>query len=754
MRGGCWRGMGRAAHVVMVLVIASTVALILGWQTPAVAKYDSEEAFRADLQAHPAWSVMPDWPGMTLAAVNKAELGSQLGVYAPFGYSASWLNACDENGVIVVQPGDTREWGVPPDIPWADPKPPLRSWMGYDFVQLQYVFEPGVELHVFKTTETSFISKVCGNMSPEVSGTLPIIKFDDSNMNGQQDAGESAVTGWPVSYSGPDSGSGSTPLSVQVRPGSYSVSESALSHWQHTTPSTVSADVTAGGTTTVAFGNVRLGSITVPKFDDADMDGIKDAGEDDPGFPVKLWGTAADGTSVTRPTHSTPVTFSDLPPGDYYVAEDVDWVAHPYMPGRIMTERDGAWWMATTPTSIGPIHLGEGVDRDQDSFGNVRLGSIAGIKWDDTDCDHQKAASEVPLENWTITLSGNDVAGTPVNPEPIPTGPDGVYKFALLPPSDGVGYTISETLEDPEHWGPTTPFDPVLNNPLPDPVSPQPYRIVLLEGEEVTGADFGNVQLGMICGFKFYDANAALPPFDPRNGNGQYDPGEPLLSGWRFTLNGTCDLDVPIAEREAISGSDGKFCFPRLYPSHVDVGYTVCEDKPEEWILTAPQTLCRHTWLEEGEEISIGFEYGNLKILPLGARTIGYWKTHPEAITAQMYAALRVLPAFRGVNTWKKLYPILDGANAVDMKVMLRAQLLGLTLNVLAGIVPSDTWVYIGNIPGARDLFGANIVTVQYVLDAVEAVYPWTSWTRAQQEAAKDVCDAANNNANLVSPAP
>lgn len=276
----------------------------------------------------------------------------------------------------------------------------------------------------------------------------------------------------------------------------------------------------------------------------------------------------------------------------------------------------------------------------------------------------------------------------------------------------------------------------------------------MAEGADVTGIDFGNVILGSICGFKFYDANAALPPSDPRNGNGRYDAGEPLLSGWHFTLKGWSDLGVPIVERDSYSGSDGIFCFPRLYPSHTGSGYVVREDKPSGWILTSPQSLARTTQLDEGQQINLGFAYGNLKIVPLGARTIGYWKTHPQAITAQMYAALSVLPAFKGVNTWNKLYPILDGANAVNMSVILRAQMLGLTLNMLAGIVPANTWAYIGGISRARDLFGGNIVTVQHVLNTIEAAYPWTSWSRAQQEAAKNVCDAANNNLNLVSPTP
>jgi len=119
-----------------------------------------------------------------------------------------------------------------------------------------------------------------------------------------------------------------------------------------------------------------------------------------------------------------------------------------------------------------------------------------------------------------------------------------------------------------------------------------------------------------------------------------------------------------------------------------------------------------------------------------------------------MYRALGDLPAFRGINNWKKLEPILTDATAVDMTVMLRAQLAAMELNVIAGFVPLDTWVYVGAIPGGPALFGGNIVYLEQILQTVESAYPWSDWSRSTQETAKDALDLANNCDNLVSPVP
>ena len=632
-----------------ILLVAAAVAALLalaGGEASAV--YSSEAEFRNAILAHPNWAVIPQWAAMPLASVNKAELRSKLGIFRPFGYNEDWVDGCNRDGVLVVQPGDEREWAVPRGIDWAAPEPPLRPYLGYDLVQLQYVFKPGVTLHVFKTSSRSYISKVCGNPSPIVyipPGTLSVKKFDDTNMNGQWDGDEVELAGWAVCYSGPESQCGMTRLVVAVSAGTYSVSEELVDGWLATTPTSVARRVRSNHTSTV-------------------------------------------------------------------------------------------------------------------QFGNVELAEISGIKWDDTNCDGVKDEDEEVLAGWEITLTGRDIAGDEVTREPILTDSDGFYEFKNLPPSDTAGYTISETLAGPEAWGPTTPLDPIPD-PLPDPVAPQSYTVVLEEGADVTEVDFGNVQLGSISGFKFYDANGDLPPDDPRNGNGSYDEGEPLLTDWTFRLNGKCDLHshapesyAGLEERVVLTDGSGVFMFSRLYPTHVDDGYTICEDMPEGWFCTWPPDGCLSTHLDEGEEINFGLEFGNLSNPPFDVRTVGYWRNHPEAITKAMYSALSKLPAFKGVSNWKKLQPIFTEANAVDMTAMLRAQLAAMELNVLAGYVPADAWVYVAHIPGGVELFGGNIVYLARILDVVEAAYPWEAWSRNVQETAKDALDHANNGGSLVSPTP
>jgi len=630
MAGGKFGRGGVSGIALSWLCLSALAALVCSAGVGQGALLTSEE----ELRAYPSWAVIDEWTAPGHFA-SRQDVLDHLSVFAPYGCNADFARYSKKTTILVADYLDA-EWAT--RRPIGDGSHSRRDGQYY-FTPLRYVFEPDVRLHVFLWHGT-FINRVCGNFTPRLenpTGTLEVRKFDDSNMNGLWDGDEDEIRGWKVSYVGPQDGSGVTPVRVTVRPGSYSVSEKDRPGWRHTTPTTVSVRVNPGKTTTVAFGNVQLGS-------------------------------------------------------------------------------------------------------------------ISGVKWDDTDCDQQKGGAEAPLAGWNITLSGRDAGGAPVHLTTV-TGPEGRYRFENLPPSDGAGYTVSETLAAADQWGPTAPLDPIPN-PLPLLVEPQSHCVALSEGDDVAGIDFGNVRLGEIIGFKFYDATADLPPDAPSNGNGCFDAGEPLLSGWEFTLNGDCDLQVSVSERQASTDGEGVFRFDRLYPSHVGEGYTICEVKPEGWILTTPQELCRGVHLDEGQSVEVGLAFGNLRIVQLGARTMGYWKTHPDAVTEDMYQALALLPAFQGVDTERELTAIFRHANARKMDNMLRAQLLALTLNVLADIVPPDTWTYVGNIPGASDLFGGNIVTIQEVLDVIEAAYPWTDWSRDQQEAAKDVCDNANNNDNLVSPAP
>jgi len=144
------------------------------------------------------------------------------------------------------------------------------------------------------------------------------------------------------------------------------------------------------------------------------------------------------------------------------------------------------------------------------------------------------------------------------------------------------------------------------------------------------------------------------------------------------------------------------------------------------------------------------------------ARSMGYWKNHLELIENNWNSWKPYVKSFHAFSSLDddppfaadEIYQILEGANARDMQVMLKAQLLAMVLNAASGFVPSGTLVDLGGVPDAVALFGADFMKAGNVVvkvdDNVFSSSP--TWTlREQQETAKDVLDAMNNNRIFVS---
>ena len=232
--------------------------------------------------------------------------------------------------------------------------------------------------------------------------------------------------------------------------------------------------------------------------------------------------------------------------------------------------------------------------------------------------------------------------------------------------------------------------------------------------------------------------------------NGVWDEGEPGLEGWLIKLldaSGTYLIDSTFTD------PTGHYCFYNLAPDT----YRVREIIPPPPPIWAPTTPTEYkVAVESGGQVT-GVDFGNVWLAPIGARTIGYWRNHPEAITEEMYAELSQLPAFIGVDTFEEVYEILSPPWH-SMAEKLRAQLLAMTLNVLSGYVPGDAMVYLGwDVLAATLLFGEPPpmgATAQQILDAVEANHDWTHWNKDEQEAVKDLLDAMNNDERFISPVP
>ena len=112
------------------------------------------------------------------------------------------------------------------------------------------------------------------------------MKYEDANGNGQRDAGEGPVAGVTVTIrypggavesklTGADGYASWTDLPI----GTYRVTETVPPGWLATLPAAVDVTVTFNTTVDVTFGNRRVGNLRVLKYEDANGNGQRDAGE-------------------------------------------------------------------------------------------------------------------------------------------------------------------------------------------------------------------------------------------------------------------------------------------------------------------------------------------------------------------------------------------------------------------------------------------------------------------------------------------
>lgn len=208
-----------------------------------------------------------------------------------------------------------------------------------------------------------------------------------------------------------------------------------------------------------------LGSIRGIKFEDNNVNGIKDVDEPVlPGWRINMSGPVNDSTVTDE---NGAYRFDDLPAGDYTLSEEIPTAAPP--------------WRQTAPNpppdGDGRHHesLAVGEHESGLDFGNVRSAEKHGQKFYDLNRDGIKNDDQV-VAGYPIRLTGTVVNGTPVGPIDTVTDSSGNYSFTFLLPGS---YTVCE-VPDPS-WVPTTP------NCIDFELTP---------GEIETGNDFGNVCIG------------------------------------------------------------------------------------------------------------------------------------------------------------------------------------------------------------------------------------------------------------------
>ena len=319
--------------------------------------------------------------------------------------------------------------------------------------------------------------------------------------------------------------------------------------------------------------------LIVKKFHDSNADRIWNVGEEEiTGWPIDI----SDPLTVTN-TYYTRVSIQAMPDGTWTVTEATpsDWLQTSIFVDGVAKPLSPTVQVVVAGLS-GEVHTVV--------FGNIQLGNVVVYKWDDSNADGTWNKGELAIQDWKVVLTGTAINGSPVGPLQGTTDASGSYTWSNLLPGN---YTVSEVMPSSGDWLATTPTS---------------YNITLSEGGLVNRS-FGNIQLGDISAWKWYD----------RNENGVWNTGEPAISGWLIKLDGLTvnGQEVHLTD---YTGANGHLTFDGLLPGN----YIISEVMPTgSWTASTP-TSYQIVLAENG---SMCRQFGNFCYVEGAANfdTKGYW---------------------------------------------------------------------------------------------------------------------------------
>jgi hypothetical protein len=364
-------------------------------------------------------------------------------------------------------------------------------------------------------------------------GAIEGVKYHDFNGNGTREDWEPGIEGWKITLTDAEGNETSASTDANGRfafdkleKGHYTVAEEQCDHWLQTTATSGDVDLDWAQTFDISFGNRLTGDIVGVKYEDKTGNGVLD--DEDVAVPgVEMSLVASDGSIVGTPVKTDEhgrYAFKMIPPDVYTVVESLS---------------DG--WKASAGDKREVRILGNDVVTP-DPFLNVKLASISGAKFDDSDNDAARDADERLLPGWGVALeqlkdgSWSEVATTT-------TGEDGTYRFTGLWPG-----TYRAVEEERTDW---------LQKAAPAEVTVQ-------SSSEVRDFDFGNIQYGDVTALKWDDSN----------GNGVMESSETPIANWEFSLSrsGSNDGGMMLAAdddaEKLLTDANGTAKFGKLLPSH------------------------------------------------------------------------------------------------------------------------------------------------------------------------------------------
>lgn len=312
------------------------------------------------------------------------------------------------------------------------------------------------------------------------------------------------------------------------------------------------------------FGEVLASSLAGNVYYDANNDGIFQGTESGiVGATVTLTGTDDLGNAVNLNTLTVAggaYSFTNLRPGTYVITE-----TQPagYLDGKDTIGTPGG---TTANDVFSAIALAVGVNGVNNNFGEVLASSLAGYVYYDANINGVKDGAEVGLAT-TVTLTGTDDLGNPVNLTTTSAVGTGAYIFTNLRPGT---YVITETqvsgyLDGGDSIG--TPGGTTSND--------QFSTIALVAGFAGVNNNFGEILPGSLGNLVWHDVNK----------NGVQDGGEVGIDGVKVTLFTSAGAQLGTLT----TSGGGLYRFDGLTPG----AYYVTFDKttlPAGFVLTSQNT--------------------------------------------------------------------------------------------------------------------------------------------------------------------
>ena len=433
------------------------------------------------------------------------------------------------------------------------------------------------------------------------------------------------------------------------------------------------------------FGYTHTGRIGDRVWNDADDDGVQDAGEPGmAGIVVNLFEAGPDGTcgtadDVLRSSATTVAgggyAFDKLPADTYCITVEPSTVP--------------AGWRPTTPDAL-EIPLTPGEDYTDADIGYVAPSSVGDRVWNDRDGDGLQDAGEPGLNGVDVILCRPGLDGVCGTGDDIvvatqTTTGDGNYLFEGLIEGTYCVKVDDSTL--PPDFLPTTFNDPV--------------RVDLGPDEDRTDVDFGYAQAVVIGDVIWCDADS----------DNVYEPdiGESVIPGVLVLL---CDATGAELQRMT-TGEDGRYRFvtiPGDYQVKVDPSNFVPGAPLEDKRSTHPDGETLGARVDnDRDDLDIGFSGGGSGVL---LQFCGWWLENPEDWP------LRQIPVGDQVLTREQAIAVMDHGNqllqsehsqararqaaTIDMSYVIGWALIGAKLNVASGnfsgeiepfIRSADDWI-------------------------------------------------------------